>query len=83
VRECAAGLNLRILKLLTPAPAEPDASAAIAGESAPSLDALAPGQVFAARLRAATIDPQSDEGQALTHSFDLLLTRMQETEGGA
>jgi exonuclease SbcD len=78
VREAAKGLNLRILKILTPIPADAESITAISGTTVVSLGDLTPEEVFAARLRAASIEPSSEEGQMLTSSFDHLLTRMQE-----
>jgi len=77
VREAAQGLNLRILKVLTPALAGHGATDPAA--PAPSLDELLPSQVFAERLRREQIDPGSTEGHALVITFDELLSRMQES----
>ncbi len=77
VREAAEGLDLRILKILTPALIGCDA--ADPASAAPSLDELLPGQVFAERLRREKIDVASTEGHALVITFDELLSRMQET----
>ena len=79
VREAATGLRLRVLKVLTPAP---QANGDAAGEAAPppALIDLRPEDVFAERLRRERIDPVSEEGNALVHTFSELLSRMHETD---
>lgn len=80
VREAADGLNLRVLKLLTPTLSATDQSTASATAApAPALSDLQPEQVFAARLQTEGIDPASDEGRALALTFDHLLSRLHES----
>jgi hypothetical protein len=79
VREAATGLRLRVLKVLTPAP---QANGDAAGEAAPppSLVDLRPEDVFAERLRRERIDPVSEEGNGLVHTFSELLSGMHEAD---
>ncbi len=75
VRELTAELNLRVLKLLVPAPVPEDA-AGRATPSSRSLDELRPEEVFQVRLRRESIDPASAEGAALVLTFAELLGAM-------
>ncbi len=81
VREAAAGLRLRVLKLLTPAAA--DGGRAEPEAVVRSLDELRPEEVFAERLRRASIEPESEEGRALALTFAELVSRLQETDTAA
>ncbi|MEI6467582.1 MAG: hypothetical protein WCQ89_22865, partial [Verrucomicrobiota bacterium] len=65
-------LRLRVLKVLTPAPA---AGASGTDDAAPrrSLTELRPEDVFAERLRREAIDPASPESIGLTQTFQELL----------
>lgn len=74
VREAAAPLGLRVLKILTPAPV-PAGGKADDGPP-PALTELRPEEVFAERLRREPIDPASPEGVALTQTFQELVSGM-------
>lgn len=78
VREAAARLRLRVLKLLIPVPpASATDDGALSSGRAPVLAELKPEQVFEERLRRAGIEPASQEGSALTLTFSELLDGMQ------
>jgi DNA repair protein SbcD/Mre11 len=79
VRDSAANLNLRVLKVLSPSVGNEEAGASHLSGSALSLDDLKPAQVFIERLRTADIDADSDEARTLIETFEHLLTLMQET----
>lgn len=79
VREVTDGMNLRVLKLLTPALSS--ATDGDTGDNTPppqSLRDLRPEDVFLERLRREAIDPDSEEGKALALTFAELLGRMPE-----
>ena len=80
VREAAEGLNLRVLKLLTPElpddPANPRSPV-----PAQQLNELTPEEVFGALLRAVGIDAAGVEGADLMTTLTVLLNRMQENTG--
>ena len=79
VREAAKDLQLRVLKVLTPAlprlgDAHPHASLA----TRPSLDDMRPEQVFRERLLREQIDPESNEARVLVVTFAELLSKLHE-----
>ena len=80
MREAAEGLNLRVLKLLTPElpddPANPRSPV-----PAQQLNELTPEEVFGALLRAVGIDAAGVEGADLMTTLTVLLNRMQENTG--
>jgi DNA repair protein SbcD/Mre11 len=72
IREAAAGLHLRILKVLTPQPASADV--ADSAPPPPALGDLSPADVFKERLRRDRIDPASPPGADLVLTFAELLS---------
>ena len=78
VREAAAPLRLRVLKVLAP---RPDPGDDAGGADAPRLlTELRAEDVFAERLRREAIDPASAAGVDLTQTFQELLSGLHEAE---